>query len=154
MNLHPRLLNISKPTHPQAKLPSNDSGEGEMGVYQLRLKFPREEYRCNENDDDDISHHLILRFVMAGDKFLPPWKSSEVKISQFLRSQRIKLEDRQRMPVLVAKASNQIIAVGEFVSKDYYVADHERNEDGGQMCEEQLQILTLEITKQNCLFLS
>ena len=86
---------------------------------------------------------------MAGDKFLPPWKSSDVKISQFLRGQRIKLEDRQRMPVLVAKASNQIIAVGEFVSKDYYVADHERNEDGGQMCEEQLQILTLEITKQN-----
>ena len=66
-----------------------------------------------------LDSKLNVRYVQPGDVFLPPWKNSPVKITQFMRSKNIPLEYRDTVPVIALE--NNIIAVGEFVSKFHYI---------------------------------
>ena len=77
---------------------------------------------------------------MDGDKFLPPWKASPVKVSQFLRGQHVRLEDRSKIPVLVLRSTQHVIAVGDFVSKEFYAGDLQGKEE-----EENDRIFSLKI---------
>ena len=65
-----------------------------------------------------LDSKLYVRYVQPGDVFLPPWKNSPVKITQFMRSKDIPLEYRDTIPVIAFEKN--IIAVGEFVSKFHY----------------------------------
>ena len=118
--------------------------ERNMCVYNVRLKFPRGiDQGCSDNGDDanvDIGNHFTLRFAMDGDKFLPPWKASPVKVSQFLRGQHVRLEDRSKIPVLVLRSTQHVIAVGDFVSKEFYAGDLQGKEE-----EENDRIFSLKI---------
>ena len=149
-NQFPSLLKISKSTDISSiDRWSDDQGARKKVAYSVRLKFPpTRDIDGTSNNNNNCKYNLILRFAMTGDKFLPPWKSNEIKVFQFLRGQNVKLEDRQNIPVLISQVTRQIISVGKFISKDYYIAD---NEEGGEYpwnSEQHDQILALRITTQ------
>ena len=53
--------------------------------------------------------NIVIRKRKAGDRFHPFWKSRPVKVKDFLRDQKIPLEERDRMPVVLV--NEQIAAL-------------------------------------------
>jgi tRNA(Ile)-lysidine synthetase-like protein len=104
----------------------------------------------SEDDDDDTIHSVTLVIPpewMTSDLvvlettvgaqnamslsalwFVPPWRSSPVKLRQFLRAKEVPLQERDDSPILVGR-DDEIVAVRVrdkwIVHKDYYPPSHD-----------------------------
>ena len=79
-------------------------------------------YNINANNKQ-----FLVRSPEDGDRFLPPWKSSPVKVTDYLRSQKVPFHARKDIPVVVNLATNTIIAVGSVVCQDYSKSENKNS---------------------------
>ena len=59
-----------------------------------------------------------IRRRRPGDRFHPPWRERPVKVSDFLRDQRVPLWERERIPLVVA--DGRVVAIyPRWVAKEH-----------------------------------
>ena len=71
-------------------------------------------HNVNANDKQ-----FLVRTPKDGDRFLPPWRSNPVKVTDYLRGQKVPFDAREDVPIVVNVATNTIVAVGSVACQDY-----------------------------------
>ncbi len=80
---------------------------------------PESHFKVTMYNIDGSNKQFLVRPPMDGDRFQPPWKSSPIKVTDYLRSQKVSFDSREDIPVVVNVATNTVVAVGSVTCKEY-----------------------------------